>query len=490
MIPGGLPTAATQALTRACLAGGYDRTPVPTRIDLREDRIILQRDADESGFVQIPWMVDGTGHMMVSTATLMEKISPYHLILELTRGKLNQVRGQTADWEAAGLVISSTLRELIQRSTHAFAQAILDLPEGESYRQAQLGLSLAHQAADELIDLYSHQLFALRHDRDPKLDAFISCRLHTIPPPPIENDFLQAFNTVCLPLSWRTIEPVETNYNWADADALVDWAMSRHLTITGGPLIDFTQAGFPDWLKAWEGDALTLTSFMCDYVETVVSRYKGRIRRWVLSSGSNSSQVMKLGEDDRLRLSARLAEAAWNIDQNLEIVLGLSHPWGDYLVRDDHTYSPFVFADTLLRAGINFAAFELEFFMGYSPRGTYCRDGLEMSRILDLFGLLGTPLQLAVSYPTSSSDDPLADPSIKLGEFGSYRDGHTPHAQGEWATMMAAVSLCKPHVCGMTWDHFIDALPHRFPNGGLVDANGQVSPALERLRNVRAEHLK
>jgi hypothetical protein len=490
LIPGGLPPEASQALGRACLGGGYDRTPVPTRFDQREDRITLSRDADESGYVQAPWVVDGTGHLMVSTATLMERIAPYHLLVELARGKLNQVRSQTADWEAAGLELSNHLRELLHRATHAFAQSLLDLPDAASYRQAQIALALAHQAADELIHLYSRQLYALRHERDPKLDTFLSCRLATIPPPALENDFLQAFNSVCVPLNWKLIEPSETNYSWSDADALLDWAESRSVPVSAGPLIDFTHAGFPDWLKVWEGDALTLTSFMCDYVETAVSRYKGRIRRWVLSSGTNSSPVMRLGEDDRLRLSARLAEAAWNIDPSLEIVLGLSHPWGDYLVREDHTYSPFVFADTLLRAGLNFAAFELEFFMGISPRGTYCRDGLEVSRVLDLFGLLTTPLQIAASYPSSNQEDPLADPSLRAGAFGYHRDGLSPHAQGAWATMMADVALCKPHVCGLTWDHFIDALPHRMPNGGLVDANGHVSPALDRLRTVRVEHLR
>ena len=435
-------------------------------------------------------MVDGAGQLLASTATLMERIAPYHLLVELARGKVNQVRQQTAEWEAAGLEVSPTLQELLHRAIHAFAQAILDLPDIESYRQAQIALALTYQAADELIDLYSQQLFQIRHERQAKLDTAMGCRLNMMLPATFDQDFLSTFNMLCIPMSWKLIEPTETIYSWSDVDALLDWAEARKIPVCAGPLIDFTQSGFPDWLKGWEGDALTLTSFMCDYVETAVNRYKNRIKRWQLSAGSNSSSVLNLAEDDRIRLSARLAEAAWSIDPNLELVLGISQPWGDYLAREDQTYSPFVFADTLLRAGLNFAAFELEFFMGVSPRGTYTRDVLESSRIIDMFALLGTPLQLALSYPSSIQEDLLADPQFSVGDLGHYREGFTPHAQAEWVSMMVSGSLCKPHVCGLYWDHFIDALPHRIPNGGLVNANGLILPALERLRSLRGEHLR
>ena len=49
---------------------------------------------------------------------------------------------------------------------------------------------------------------------------------------------------------------------------------------------------------------------------------------------------------------------------------GALKPWGDYLVRPGYEYSPFVFADTLLRSGLPFAGVEVEWYLGTSPRGS------------------------------------------------------------------------------------------------------------------------
>jgi Glycosyl hydrolase family 10 len=489
-IPGGTPAETVNGLTRACLGGGYDHTPVPCKVEVRGDRLILKRDRDESGFLMAPWKVEGAGLVLGSSPTLMERITPYHLVVELGRGKLNQVRCQTADWELAGLELSTNLRDLLHRSTHALCQGILDIPRPEAQRHAQTALALSYQAAEEVVGLYTEQLFGIRHQRQEKLDSLLGCRLGAVPPSPVEDQFRSAFNAVCVPMNWRTTEPAQSNYNWEAADAVVAWADERALALSAGPLIDFSTFGLPDWLLPWEGDLPSLASFMCDYIETAVARYRDRIRRWTLCTGSNNAGVLSLGEDDLIRLTARLAEAAWGIDTQLELVIGLAQPWGDYLVSEEHTYSPFVFADTLLRAGLSFAAFDLEWFMGVSPRGTYFRDLLEGSRLLDVFGLLGVPIQLTLSYPASTGVDPAADPRQQVGSMGHFRDGLRPESQAEWAELAVGLALAKPHVGGVFWDHFIDSAPHRIPNGGLIDSRGTIHPTLELLRNLRRAHLQ
>jgi hypothetical protein len=270
---------------------------------------------------------------------------------------------------------------------------------------------------------------------------------------------------------------------------VLKWAGEQQLAVTAGALIDFSRHGIPDWLRAWEGDLPSISSYMCDYIETAVTRYRNRIRRWVLSTGSNCSLALGLSEDDLIRLTARLAEAAWGIDPNLEIVIGLAQPWGEYVAGEYFNYSPFVFADTLLRAGLPLAGFELEWHMSVSPRGSYCRDALDASRSLDLFGLLGCPIQVALSYPSSTEPDLQADPTLTAGRSGWWH-GVGPVAQAEWAELFTSLSLAKGFVVGAYWDHFLDANPHRFPNAGLVDANGTPKPALDRLRFVRETYLR
>jgi hypothetical protein len=40
------------------------------------------------------------------------------------------------------------------------------------------------------------------------------------------------------------------------------------------------------------------------------------------------------------------------------------------------------------------------------------------------------------------------------------------------------------------WVHLSDAEPHTFPHAGLLDAGGNVKPALAALRELREKHLR
>jgi hypothetical protein len=264
--------------------------------------------------------------------------------------------------------------------------------------------------------------------------------------------------------------------------------MKRNLRVAAGPLLDFSPAGLPDWLWLWEGDLPSLSSFMCDYVETAVARYHRTIRRWHLTSGSNIASLLKLGEDDLLWLTARLAEAAWQIDPELELVIGIAQPWGEYMAREEHTYSPFIFADTLIRAGLKLAALDVECVMGVSPRGSYCRDLLDASRMLDLYAVLGTPLQVTLAYPSAPGKDPLADPGLSASG-GHWESGFSPAVQADWAADFGALALCKPFVRSVYWAHLNDAEGHHLPHCGLLDSAARPKPALARLRQLRDEHL-
>jgi hypothetical protein len=188
-------------------------------------------------------------------------------------------------------------------------------------------------------------------------------------------------------------------------------------------------------------------------------------------------------------LTARLAEAAWQIDPELELVIGVSQPWGEYMARAEHTYSPFVFADTLIRAGLKLAALDVEWVMGVTPRGSYCRDLLEASRVLDMYAMLGCPLQVTLGYPSSTAADSVAEAALSVGA-GHWLDGYTLEAQAGWAADFAALAASKPFVRSVFWCHLNDAEAHQFPNCGLLDSSGKAKPALGRLRELREAHLR
>src|SRR5262249_11588622 len=162
-------------------------------------------------------------------------------------------------------------------------------------------------------------------------------------------------------------------------------------------------------------------AFMGKFVEAAVRRYRSRIRRWQLTAASNCASVLALSEDDLLGLTYRLAESARQVDPTLELVIGIAQPGGEYMALADRTHSPVLFADALIRSGLNLAALDIEVIMGVTPRGSYCRDLLEISRLLDLYALLGVPLRVTLGYPSSAQADADADQDLHVE--GGHWDG-------------------------------------------------------------------
>src|SRR5205814_338193 len=129
------------------------------------------------------------------------------------------------------------------------------------------------------------QVFFVRHQRQARLDATLGCRLGTgVPPEALTRPLLDSFNTVCVPMTWSSIEAEEGNCDWSAADAAVKWAADHGMPVSAGPLVDFSSANLPAWLWLWERDLPSLATFMCKYVDTAVRRYRGKVRRWQLTA--------------------------------------------------------------------------------------------------------------------------------------------------------------------------------------------------------------
>lgn len=492
-LPAGLPADASRELQRTCMAGGPDNMPWPTDKRFANGQMIVTRPVDESGYLVAPWGVEGAGRVMGTSATLIERPRPYNLLVELARGKLNQVRGQAADWQAGGLSLPAEVGEHLRAAGHAFGEAVTG-PAEEAGDRAANALRLAYAAADRLVDIYVQQVFQIRHQRQAQLDTTLGCRVALPPPAPLADEAKAAFNSLTVPLAWASVESEEAAYHWEAADALVTWAQRQEVPLSAGPLIDFSSSQLPAWLWLWERDVPSLAAFMGRYVEAAVRRYRQRIRRWQVTAATNCASCLSLSEDDLLQLTYRLGEAARQADSGIELVVGIAQPWGEYMAQSERTHSPFIFADTLIRSGLNVAALDLEIIMGVEPRGSYCRDRLELSRLLDLYALLGVPLRVTLGYPAAEEADLDADPELRVGagrwQARAGEAGFSPTVQAEWAAAVTALCACKPCVQSVQWAHLSDAVPHQFPRCGLADVSAASRPALQKLHAIRAQHLR
>lgn len=453
-LPPDLTPAAQVAAASGWLVNGYDHTPVPARRTVTPTRLSLLRDETESSHLALPWP-GTTGSRTITTATLRPRPEPYQLLTELARGSVNRVRTFAAELANVQVPLPRTLAAQLASVTRHYGRTALGT--ASSLEEQPLAvLDEAGVVSDGLVALLNEERFRTRAQRGP-LNTRFGCRVSRPLSPEDAETYAATFNAIRIVPDWSCIEPSEAGFNWATLDPLVRWATDAGLKVSIGPIIDVADGAFPDWLKTWEGDVPTLTAFLTDFVATVVARYRQQCRVWQLLSGFNHADALGLGEDDRIKLAARLLETAREVDPDGEWVISLAQPWGEYLSKPGHAYSPFVLIDTLLRAGFELGGLELEFLAGPSPRCSSPRDALDLVQVMESYDSLGVPLHIKLGRP-------LPDPTIV----------------GLLETCLAA-----PTVTSLHWDCFTTDDPScRVPGSSLL-ASPETLAAFHRVNETR-----
>lgn len=472
-------------------ATGIDQVPWRCEVRRQGDEIQIIRAVNDSGNFHIPWMVPGRGELVLSTCTLLERPEPYLFALELARGKVNQLRNQAADWQAIGLVVSDDVEAHLRRATEFFSRAAVgqQVP-AQSIADAQRALLAALDGADALANCYVEQALAVRRRQSPQLPTVLATELASAPESKgVRDKFLEAFNAVAVPIVWRQIESQEGNYQWDKTDQLIDWCVANRRPVIGGPLLQLEFQTLPDWLCLWEGDFENIVSVVRDFIETVISRYRGRVAAWQCAARINTGKALSLSEEERLRLAVSTIEAVRQADPNTPVILRFNQPWAEYMARTDVDLSPLHFADALVRAGLGLSAIGLDLSLGYAGAGSALRDRLDFGRLIDLWGCLGLPLFVCMTFPSAEGADPLAwseakpDPKAMFG-------GWSEQAQLALVESYLPLLLAKPSVQAVVWDQWSDAEPHEFPHGGLLNRQAVFKPVASAFTALRKAHLR
>ena len=181
LLPESLTPDAERCLNRASLVGGYDLTPVPAHRRIRDGLLTLTKDASESGYVAIPWPLPGLGEPLCRSSTLRERTEPYNLLIELSRGELNHVRTQKAEWETIGLEITEDDRTELRAVIHQFGKALYADTPAESDQLSQDVLARTYRLGERIARTFADQLFHTRLSETGKLPTKLGCRLSRVP---------------------------------------------------------------------------------------------------------------------------------------------------------------------------------------------------------------------------------------------------------------------------------------------------------------------
>jgi hypothetical protein len=247
LLPKSLSPAAVGLLEQACFAGGYDQTPVPTLSEVEDGKLYVSRATSESGFLLVPWVIEPFGTVVTTTSTLRERAEPYSLMVEMARGKLNQVRTQTAEWQHIGLQTNERYDEELRDITRLFGKAALNPPSTDDDTTALRVLERSFHLADQLIRAYVDQVFATRHHEAGPIDTRLAARFNRPPTASLANEYVKSFNAARIGVRWSDVEPAESEFSWTELDECVGFAHSAGLPITGGPIIDLESGMLPEW---------------------------------------------------------------------------------------------------------------------------------------------------------------------------------------------------------------------------------------------------
>ncbi|WP_227378707.1 endo-1,4-beta-xylanase [Haladaptatus halobius] len=79
-------------------------------------------------------------------------------------------------------------------------------------------------------------------------------------------------------LKMGPLRPIRGTYDFADADAIVNFGRKHGMTIRGHTLVWHNQT--PAWFQAWDYTDEQLRRFLRDHIHTVVGRYRSKIDTW------------------------------------------------------------------------------------------------------------------------------------------------------------------------------------------------------------------
>lgn len=445
----------------------FDGRVIATDTVLRDDRLACVRDRADSSKLRVLCNV-GERQLIVQTTSLRESQDMYPLELELARGELYRLRNFYSLWTGAGLRSTEDLDQKIASAQKLFCSAIFS-PDGA--RLALESLQESQAAIEILVNAYVKQRITFRQQRIQHFPMSVGCRLSQVPVR--QEEFLNAFSGVLIKTRWRELEPTDGEYAWDDLDALVDWATENGLFCIGGPLLDLSSDCFPEWMQPWKGDLKNLQSFTSDFVETVVSRYVGRIRHWEVVCGPNCGGSNDLSEEDRLNLIVRAIDAAQEVDEQIQISLRVVQPWGEYLSTTENRLVPIQFVDTLRRSGATISEVNLDLRFGTGDLHSLQRDMLNVSQLLDHWSLLQLPLNIMAALPETTHPGLSED----VGQLVIW--------QTQQLEQLALMSLAKERVNGfycLNWnDRTVD-------DQSLVDLNSVLHPFVARISELESTH--
>ncbi len=490
---------------------GIEGVPWHCRHQLQSDQFIIGRELDESGKVNIVWPTRSCGNLCLATGSLRETPTSYGLAVEIARGTVGRLKNQTAEWQRIGLKLPNAFFPLAEQGLSNFLRSLTSAGNLERQEElAQSAIDSSIQASTVLCQAFSQQALMSRRSNEGPLTTLLGVTL----PSKVDLDGLSeklhsAFNMVNIKADLGQVEQASGQIDYRPFDAQVDWATQQNLKISVGPLVDFRPERLPQWMILLGEDYESIVQAACKHAKNTVDRYRNRTQIWNCAVGLNSPNSMHWSDEEVLRMAVAVISTVRQADSRTPVVLTIEQPWSEYLRDNPRGISPLHFADALIRADLGLSGLALELAFDVWPGGSFPRDLIELSRLIDRWAMLGIPLMIHLSSPTlaaSGSGCRVSDWKFRFnGKTHSHDPHHDPHpdhpssesspsAQEQGRGFLPPESIVqllvsKLAVHGVVWDQLTDQFPVATSSSGVWDSCGVPKKILNDMQEIRSNFL-
>lgn len=474
----------TDADLRVIHAVGCDRLVRCTSVKLHEDRLLVEVLESDGVKLKVPFRTPERTPILISTCSLrVDNKTPYNLLLELARGVLFRFRTLcTACLEAELDLLDITL-SLLKDATDNFARAAVNKETpADADPLALKSLNDSLEGISQLESVYA-EASQLAIENQPHERAFL-CGVALSEPMSVDVKSLltNPLNTVMVEPNWKLCEPEIEHYDWQTVDQSLAAIREQGLSTVLGPLFSLDKFSTPDWLYLWENDFEELLNAVARYSRELVEHFRNRVDLWYCAAGLNEQTAATMREEQRLQVLVHIIQSLRSAGLRAPLLVSFAKPWGEYLSHRDRELAPIHFAEELVRARVGITGIGLELNFGEHPPATYYRGYFDVEELLDYWSLLGVPLFVTLTAPSSWRPDPEA--IYDANRSAEPIERISRRTQRELVEHVLPAIVTHPQVQGVFWNQVSDSQPHRYPHAGLLDYRGRRKSSVTKMTEI------
>ena len=458
---------------RSCLLG-VDDHPVGGSVRALSGELVVDTAHTGALALCVPWDAGPMGHLMLQTCLLEQRNAPYRLSLELARQRIKFVIAKAEEWQVWDHPGAADALQQLDRARRQFTEAITSTDPAASDAAARRSIATAIDAGERLAIAHGQILIHRRFGSKPASSAVLGMRVLASDPPQRCAPLLGAdVDVVFVPLDWAQIEPTRGTYDFSEAVAWLDWAVSAGKRTVLGPIIDLGPGRLPAWLDGRRGDHGALREAVWGLAEEAARQLSTHVGLWSLARGLHSAGVHGLTVSQINDLVRRAAVAVRGVRRNAPTLLEVTEPFSDGPLEPEDPVGPWRWMASLINEGIHIDVLHVHLEVGEAGSGRSVRDLLQLSALLDRL----LPLQKKVFAE-------LGAPSSSGGKgAGMWRTPWSPEVQASWATRALTIAMSKPHVELVAW-HSLRDVPGEVAFGA-ADQSLSPKPVMSRLATFR-----